>query len=228
MDEEIIDTIWMYLRDEMTDGDFEAWVYEVREALVPVLGQAFYEHVLFLDFRDRDALHQMTERLRETMERRLGCICRTLRARDFFYWGYPYTQARFARDVHEITRGRPGLWWLWLGRCAHCGQHWMVAQEERVFDVFIVDRVSEEVAEEIVAEGQWPADFLTYEKVLTLGRTLCRSRLALRPDAGLTKYTVHELKAERPDINSAEIGVLLGMSAADVESVLEEEEHKPV
>jgi hypothetical protein len=104
------------------------------------------------------------------------------------------------------------LWWLYLSLCHGCRQHWLVAQESRIYDIFFLKRVAPETAEAIIESGKWPDDFSTYERVLTLGRTLCTPPRFLDPFAYSLQWTIEDLRKERPGITPREIAYLLGIS----------------
>jgi hypothetical protein len=103
------------------------------------------------------------------------------------------------------------LWWLYLSRCGACGQAWLVAQDERIYDNYYLKRLSPAEALDILEAGRWPDDFITYERVLRLGRTLARPWRFLDPRAPSLVWTAEDLVKERPDITVGEIAYLLGI-----------------
>jgi len=112
----------------------------------------------------------------------------------------------------EIVRDHGGaLWWLYLSRCSACGQDWMVAQEERIYDDYYLRRLDREAAERIVAAGEWPDAFITYERVLKIGRSLSRLFTYLDPLSPALIDTARDLREARPDISILEISHLLGI-----------------
>ena len=62
------------------------------------------------------------------------------------------------------------FWWLSLRKCPDCRQHWLVAQEERLNDVFVLKRVSDIEAKGITQEGRWPEYLQRYEELLEIGK----------------------------------------------------------
>jgi hypothetical protein len=103
-------------------------------------------------------------------------------------------------------------WWLSLVKCRRCGCSWMVAQESRIFDAYILRRLDGQRADQIVESGRWPAEFQTYEGVLAVGRGLlepCRFFELLSPSL---VYTVEDLVKRRPRIPASEVGYLIGLS----------------
>ncbi|WP_066795571.1 hypothetical protein [Sphingomonas soli] len=104
-------------------------------------------------------------------------------------------------------------WWLHLGRCAACGQHWLIGQEERIYDCICLRRLSFQEAEEITGRGEWPDDFQTYEALLRLGCAQGWTVTFLDRRSGPLIDTAKDLRASRPEIGDAEIGALLGLTA---------------
>jgi hypothetical protein len=115
----------------------------------------------------------------------------------------------------EITRSYGGdLWWLYLSRCSACKQDWLVAQDERIYDNYYLKRLTSSGARDIVEGNNWPDDFITYERVLRLGRTLSEPWTFLDPKSPSLVWTAEDLIKERPDISVDEIAYLLGMERA--------------
>ena len=103
-------------------------------------------------------------------------------------------------------------WWLYLSRCDACGQNWMVAQEERIFDDYYLKRLTPAEARAIMDLGRWPDDFITYERVLKTGHALSRPCEFLEELAPSLVWTAEDLRKERPEITDKEIAHLLGVS----------------
>src|SRR5262249_46744491 len=66
-------------------------------------------------------------------------------------------------------RGMP-QWWLGACTCSACGQTWLIAQEERHNDLFILRRLDAAAAGRLLGEGAWPPDFDRFETLLEIGR----------------------------------------------------------
>ncbi len=116
----------------------------------------------------------------------------------------------------ETVREHGGdAWWLYLSRCDACGQHWMVAQEERIYDDFFLHRIDAAGAAAIVT-GWWPPEFLTYEAVLAIGRRLSKPCRFFDPLAHSLVGTVQDLRKARPAITAEEMASLLGIAPGDV------------
>lgn len=115
-------------------------------------------------------------------------------------------------ETLERTRDHGGdLWWLYLSKCRACGQDWLVAQYERIYDNFYLKRISLIEARGIAEDDRWPDEFITYERVLRLGRTLSQPWTFLDPRSPALVWTAEDLLKERPDITVDEIAYLLAI-----------------
>jgi hypothetical protein len=118
-----------------------------------------------------------------------------------------------ARNFTRVAKRGEPQWWLSLDVCCNCGQHWLVAQEERFNDVYVLSRVSEAQAQVIVVQNVWPSTFDHYEALLLLGAERGHS----------TRYAYSEellpiaidLVGQRPGISEVELGQLLSLSSGD-------------
>jgi hypothetical protein len=115
-------------------------------------------------------------------------------------------------ETLERIRDHGGdLWWLYLSKCSACGQDWLVAQDERIYDNFYLKRINPLEAGGIAEDNRWPDDFITYERVLRLGRTLSQPWSFLDPRSPALVWTAEDLLKERPDITVEEIAYLLAI-----------------
>jgi hypothetical protein len=130
---------------------------------------------------------------------------------------------RVFATVENIADQGGDAWWLYLSHCRACGQNWMIAQEERIFDEYFLRRVTIDEANRISANAEWPAEFLSYERVLKTGHAL-----RIRPCVFLERLspslvgTAEDLRKERPDISVAEIALLLGITPTQAKQLLAE------
>ena len=104
-----------------------------------------------------------------------------------------------------------GLWWLYLSKCSACEQDWLVAQDDRIYDNYYLKRMDAAQAEDIANGDCWPDDFITYERVLRLGRTLSQAWTFLDPRSPALIATAEDLRKERPKIAVDEIAYLLAI-----------------
>jgi hypothetical protein len=112
----------------------------------------------------------------------------------------------------ERTRDHGGdQWWLYMSKCSACAQDWLVAQDERIYDNSYLKRISPTDARVAAEDNRWPDDFITYERVLRLGRTLSQPWTFLDPRSSALVWTAEDLLKERPDITVDEIAYLLAI-----------------
>jgi hypothetical protein len=104
-------------------------------------------------------------------------------------------------------------WWLWYGMCEVCQQTWLIAQDERVNDVFLMRRLSATEVQDI-DRGTWPPDFRRYEDVLRLGRDRGHNWTYIDSHSPSLLATIDDLLGERPEITIDEIARLLNIDSA--------------
>lgn len=119
---------------------------------------------------------------------------------------------RVFATLERVCEHGQELWWLYLSRCLNCGQHWLVAQEERIYDEYFLKRLGPVAAEAVMVSGNWPDDIITYERVLALGRSLSTPPRFLDAFAYSLQCTVEDLRKERPAILPSDIAYLLGIT----------------
>ena len=119
-------------------------------------------------------------------------------------------------------RGEP-YWWLWLARCTACRTAWLVAQEERQNDIFLLRRLTEDQALGILERGDWPPDFDRYETLLRLGFKAGHKAIFADPmgDSSLG-WTMRDLARERPGIRVSELAELLNLDMQTAVAVARE------
>lgn len=100
------------------------------------------------------------------------CCCPSLADLAVVPMGGDGLDERVFATLENIRDHGGELWWLYLSKCSACGQDWLVAQDERIYDNFYLKRLSPTEARTIADDNRWPDAFITYERVLRLGRTL--------------------------------------------------------
>jgi hypothetical protein len=148
------------------------------------------------------------------------CHCATLSNLAAVPMGGDRLDERVFATIEHIHDHGGSQWWLHLSRCSACGQNWMIAQEERIFDEYFLRRVSEAEAGAILA-GRWPDDFMTYERVLEIGHTFATPCVFFNPLADSLIWSADDLRRERPEITAEEVARLLGVTAKNAERLLE-------
>jgi hypothetical protein len=140
-----------------------------------------------------------------------NCCCRSLPDLAVVPMGGDGQDERVFASL-ETTRSHGGdVWWLYLSKCHACEQDWLVAQDERIYDNYYLKRLGPAEARKIAMGERWPDDFITYERVLRLGRTLGQPWTFLDPRSPALVCTAEDLMKERPDITVDEIAYLLAI-----------------
>ena len=111
------------------------------------------------------------------------------------------------------TRGMP-WWWLYASTCTTCGQTWLVAQEERHNDLFILRRLDPAAKERLLHDGVWLPDFDKYETLLEIGRAAGHSVRYFDVADSPLLHTVSDLAKARPGIKVSELASLLNIDPA--------------
>jgi hypothetical protein len=110
----------------------------------------------------------------------------------------------------ERKRGLP-QWWLGAFSCSACAQAWLVANEERHNDLFILRRLDAATAGRLIGEDVWPPDFDRFETLLEIGREAGHKvRFPDVVDSPLL-HSVADLACERPGIGVSELALLLNL-----------------
>ncbi len=214
-----LNILWSFVRGDMPVADFEAWLY-AEAGLESLLGEALHFDLISADFRERNEVFLVQLRLETVLRPSLTCECITVKNTDVIAMGGDGRDRRFFATVDVVCKHGGEQWWLDLNQCKACGQHWMIASEERMYDDYFVKRLDTNEAGQIIKDGFWPDDFMTYEKVLELGVALSKACRFPDPMAGSLVWTAHDLRAARPDITRAEIAELLGVDVDHVERLL--------
>lgn len=139
------------------------------------------------------------------------CLCASLSDLAVVRMGWDGLDDRVFVTIEKICDHGGDQWWLHLERCRACGQHWMVAQEERIYDDYYLRRLDQTAARKITDAQIWPDEFITYERVLKIGRALSSPCAFADSLSSALVCTVQDLRRERPDISILEIAHLLGI-----------------
>ena len=117
--------------------------------------------------------------------------------------------------LQRVVRADPDRWWLTCRRCPVCDRHWLVAQEERINDVYIVRELQPAEVTAIVESGRWPSDFDSYEALLRWGREAGHSARFVDTRCETLQRTARDLILQRPNIETQDISELLNVSMDD-------------
>lgn len=117
--------------------------------------------------------------------------------------------------LSEVRRRGMPWWWLGCAECRACGQVWLIAQEERQNDIFIMRKLDADAGYQLVSNDVWPTDFDRFERLLEIGRDSGHRVSFVDPlgDSSLID-TAGDLAQERPGIRVSELASLLALPPA--------------
>jgi hypothetical protein len=220
--DDISTTLWRFVRGDLPVADFEVWLYGHQD-LEQELGEALYVELISFNYQDQGELFVLRSKLGAFLRPALKCECVTLADMATVAMGCDGLDKRVFATVRPCQDFGENRWWLSLNRCTACGQHWMVAQEERIYDDYFMRRLNDVEAREILNSNRWPDDFSTYERVLRVGRQLSTPCRFFDELAGSLVWTAQDLRKERPDITAQEIADLIGVSSDHADRLLAEQ-----
>ncbi|WP_325230356.1 hypothetical protein [Sphingobium sp.] len=149
------------------------------------------------------------------------CYCGSLPDLAVVPMGSDGLDERVFASFERLVEHGGDQWWLYVSNCHRCSQDWMIASDERIYDNHYLRRITPSVRQAAVENGRWPDEFMTYEQVLRIGRTMSTPWTFLdRRSPGLV-WTAEDLRREKPDISFAEIAYLLGIPEPDAVRLLQ-------
>lgn len=171
--EEIFDFCWCFIRGDLSVRAFEQWVYETSE-LESAFSDEFYLTLISVDYSLAEAVHVLRTQLQFEIAdfAKRECECHTLSHTARIDMGYHEGVFKSLKEV--ASYGEP-LWWLWLAKCSVCGQDWMIGNEERANDVFLMKRMTGSEATQVMSHNQWPDDFKEYDQLIQIDREILDS-----------------------------------------------------
>ena len=225
MDSEQRHQLWRFVRGDADTHEFEQWLYH-HGGLENALGEALYLDLVSCHFSDKAEVARLRKALQSKLHIDEKCECHGIpdlasipMGGEEYVEGVFYFEKVF-ESLGEILSYGPEKWWLTLYTCNQCQQVWMVAQEERIYDEFLLKRIDRTEAQK-AAQGEWPSTFWTYEKTLTTARKFREAPQFFDPMAYSLQWTVEDLLKERPEITESEIANLLGLSASDCSKLVQ-------
>lgn len=219
--EPIRDVFWRFIRGDLPVSEFEAWLY-AQQDLEGLLGASDYLKVISTDFGDSEACVRVREFLEEFTRRTWPSTCECQSVSDLAVIDMGNTNGVLDHFVEVRRRGDP-YWWLHLSKCSLCQTPWLVAQEERQNDVFVLRRLSANESEAIVLDHRWPPHFDSYATLLRLGRDAgYHFTFVDPPGSSSLVWTMRDLARESPEMPLAEMAALLNIDIELAEAVAEQ------
>ena len=205
-----IEAIWRFVRGDIDPRAFERWVYSHTPA-EGLLGPPLYLEVVSTDFGDVEEVRRARIAL-EAFARSvtdMPCECVTLPDTAIV----DMANAGTLLDHFKELRSRGGrYWWLYVSECTVCQTPWLVAQEERQNDVYVLRRLTGNELAGILTSDSWPTYFDAYGTLVRLGTAAGHQVRFLDPigDSSLLVTMVDVAKGE-PGIALAELAEMLNL-----------------
>ena len=219
-----LENLWAFARGDFEPRDFERW-FLGQDRLEILVGTDLHWRLTADDYRDRETVWKLREALRRELPPVAACHCHEARNIDHIPMGGEVDEGGKFRSDHffapievDVPHSSPE-WWRDLRHCTSCGTQWLVAQEERIFDAWLIARLRDD---EFAAAkgGQWPERFATYYDVLAVGRELATPCRFFDSVAASLVWTVEDLLRENPGIEKTKIAHLLGVSERNVDRLM--------
>jgi hypothetical protein len=219
MTDDQLANLWPFSRGETSGITFEQWFLQQSE-LEKELGEELHFELLSADYRDREQVRKLRMALNDYLTPFRECECPTIRDGSAIPMGGDFYFEKVFEPLQEIVRYGPDKWWLYVSRCSRCRTNWLVAQDERVYDDFFMQRLTNAEVEQ-AKSGQWPARFQTYEDVLSVGREVSNPPRFMDPMAASLIWTMQDLLSERPEMSTKQIAYLLGLGNDHAEKLVQ-------
>jgi hypothetical protein len=204
-------SLWEYIRGDLPQKIFDD-IFLSDLSYQKYFGEELWLLVAEADYQNKDITFKIKKRLKEFLydNHPQPCKCIEIKNIDIVDMGED-SDLKF-RTLHRIMdRGEP-YWWLYLSLCDKCNQYWLVAQEERQNDVFIMKRLNEEQALAILGKNEWPSDFDHYETLLFIGKGAGKSVRFHDPLLSISLgATIEDLAKDSPGIKLSKIASLLNL-----------------
>ena len=155
-----------------------------------------------------------------SFQRHGNCCCKALADLAVIPMGGNGLDALVLASFQETAKHGGDQWWLHVSSCLVCRQDWMVAQDERISDTYYLRKVAPSVVQEIIDFDWWPEEFLTYERVLRLGKAADAFWRFVEDSSPALVTTAKDLRRERPDILVEEIADLLAIPVDQAASLM--------
>lgn len=210
-----ISRLWAFARGDDEPKDFESWFLE-QATLRELLGEHLHWEVTSGDYRDKDVVRNLRRQVRTVLEQWKRCECPGLNDLAVVPMGGDGLDERVFSTVDRVKDHGGKQWWLYLSRCTACGQDWMVAQEERIYDDYLLKRLTPEDASAIVEHGTWPPDFLTFECVLRLERQLSTPPRWFDINESPLALSITEMCDENPELSREDAAHIAGIDWSEL------------
>jgi hypothetical protein len=205
--------LWEYVRGDLPQAGFEG-IFLSDLSFQSYFGEALWLEIASADYRDDDVIFGIKEKLKSFLHENHPQPCKCLEIRNLDVLDMFKAADSELKTIERIIDRGNDHWWLYLSECTVCHQYWLVAQEERQNDVFILKRLDAVQGAKILNSNIWPPDFEKYEYLLSIGKEFGHSVRFMDPvGSGSLNATVEDLARENPGIHLSRIASLLNVDA---------------
>ena len=219
MNDTYVMELWKFVRADMPTDQFEPWLYR-QDDLEQTVGKNLYLDLISTNYTNPKEVFYVREKLKSFLRPSLKCECPTLADFVVVPMGMDGLDKRFFATVDKLIDYGRDRWWLYCAHCHACGQHWMIAQEERIYDDHFLRRLTREEVKNIIDRDEWPTEFATYERLLDLGGRLSKPCRFVDPLSASLIDTARDLVASRPNMSAERLAVLLGVDTDQARAIL--------
>lgn len=213
--------LWHFIRGDMPLTNFTAWLY-AHEEIEAFLGPDFYLDVVSTDFENEQAVADLKETLAEYLDSHYPMACSCIKYADLsiIKMGDDERLTIFFSTVNIVKRFGDPCWWLAFFNCAACHQNWLIAQESRINDIYILQRISVTETNLIQEQNEWPLSFRTYKELLKIGKEHGVGFRFFEPLSSPSLcYTIDEIVKEDKNIQPEEISQLMNLDIEDAKRI---------
>ncbi|SHM91978.1 hypothetical protein [Roseibium suaedae] len=142
-----------FLRNDLSNREFEKCLYNSIE-INDIIGNELYLKAISTNFKQKNEVENLKDIIREFFLKIL-CSCQLEPSRKVSLMG------RKPAYLEQVERCVNGKFWLHRFRCNSCGDKWLMAAEEIIYDTWIIERESELI----------PDIFLTYQDLMEFNKS---------------------------------------------------------
>jgi len=188
-----LEILWTFVRGDLEASNFEHWIY-THDEVESTLGSDCFLEAISINFADTKQVNEFRHRLKKELPVPAACSCHTLSNKHLLTMG-----GISLEGFEHLVRGVRHMFWLHRFRCKTCHTEWWLAEEARIYDVWILFR-----------SWDTPPSLNTYHELLSMAVSLGASVRYFQPEVSIEiPITIEELAQEKPGMKVSEIAQLI-------------------
>lgn len=208
--------IWEYIRGDLPNTAFENQIY-YDDSYKKYLGDELYLEAISNDYNNKDLTYKLKNNLLAFQRNNHPQNCKCIELSNLSIIDMGEESEQVFKTLKQVVARGAQYWWLYLSLCENCNQYWLIASEERQNDIFIMFRINEVQANQILNDSIWPSIFDKYEYLLKIGKEAGKSVRFFNPLDSSLCYTIEDLAIEQPGIKLSYLADLLNI---DIDTAL--------